>query len=49
LRQQPKNKVRRSGAAVEKAWLANPLDRPYVSAADGCESGFAAFGHPATA
>jgi beta-lactamase class A len=34
---------------AEEAWLANPLHRPYVSAADGCESGFAAFGHPATA
>ena len=29
--------------------LANPPHPPYVSAADGCESGFAAFGHPATA
>jgi len=29
--------------------LAKALHPPYVSAADGCESGFAAFGHPATA
>ncbi len=26
--------------------LANPRPTPYVSAADGCESGFAAFGQP---
>jgi hypothetical protein len=29
--------------------LANGLPASYVSGADGCESGFAAFGHPATA
>src|SRR5688572_352418 len=29
--------------------LAIPPSPPYVSPADGCESGFAAFGHPATA
>src|SRR5262249_19072123 len=31
-----------------RASLAIPAAAPYVSCADGCESGFAAFGHPAT-
>jgi hypothetical protein len=29
--------------------LAIPRPQPYVTAADGCESGFAAFGRPAAA
>ena len=42
---------RNSAPAAPRACtsLANPPHPPYVSAADGCESGFAAFGHPATA
>jgi len=34
-------------AAVRRAaWLAIEARSPYVSPADGCESGFAAFGQP---
>jgi hypothetical protein len=32
--------------AARQAALAIPRHPPYVSAADGCESGFAAFGQP---
>ena len=36
------------GSAAQPS-LAIPFPPPYVGVADGCESGFAAFGHPATA
>jgi hypothetical protein len=35
--------------ALPRTLLAIAGAPPYVSAADGCESGFAAFGHPAAA
>ena len=38
---------RRDTSAPVTASLANTIPSPYVSVADGCESGFAAFGQPA--